>query len=63
MHRDNDKRDLALAVALDENEAMPVLKGWFYPGLMDGFEFVYPSQQARQIARAETVLIPVAQHG
>lgn len=63
MQRGNDKRDLAIAVALDETSAAPVMKGWFYPGLMDGFEFVYPHQQARQIARAETVVIPVAQHG
>ncbi len=63
MHRDSDKRDLALAVALDETSAAPVMKGWFYPGMMDGFEFVYPTAEERIIARAETVEIPVAVHG
>jgi hypothetical protein len=62
MQRNGDKRDLALAVALNEG-AMPVMKGWFYPGLMDGFEFVYPKEQARTIARAETVEISVAPRG
>jgi hypothetical protein len=62
--RGNDKRDLALAVVFDdENGGMPVMKGWFYPGRMDGFEFVYPKQQARLIARAEAVEIPVAPRG
>ena len=30
---------------------------------MDGYEFVYPKAQARSIARAETVEIPVAPRG
>jgi hypothetical protein len=61
--RGNDKRDLALAVVFDENGAMPVMKGWFYPGQMDGFQFVYPKEQRQLIARAETVVIPVAPRG
>jgi len=24
---------------------MPVMKGWFFPGLMDGYEFVYPAEE------------------
>jgi hypothetical protein len=63
MQRSNDKRNLALELALNENGAVPAMKGWFYPGLMDGYEFVYPKEQARTIARAETVEIPVAPRG
>lgn len=62
MERNSDKLDLALAVAVNEG-AMPVMKGWFYPGLSDGFQFVYPKEQARTIARAETVEISVAPRG
>jgi hypothetical protein len=39
------------------------MKGWFYPGAVDGFEFLYPDSQARLIARAETVEVPVAPLG
>jgi len=63
MQRDSDKRDLALSVALNAEGAVPMMKGWFYPGSMDGFEFVYPKEQRRTIAQAETVLIPVAPRG
>jgi hypothetical protein len=61
--RGNEQSDLAIAVALNENGAMPVMKGWFFPGLMDGYEFVYPAEQSRTIARAETVVIPVSLRG
>jgi hypothetical protein len=63
MPRLSDNRDLALAVVLNESSSMPVMKGWFYPGLASGFEFVYPHQEERTIARAEAVEIPVAQQG
>ena len=63
MQRNSDKRDLALWVALNENGAMPAMKGWFFPGMMDGYQFRYPKEQARTIARAETVEIPVAPRG
>ena len=63
MQRNTEKRDLALAVVLDEHGTAPVMKGWFYPGSSDGFEFVYPKEQARTLARAETVVIPVAPRG
>jgi hypothetical protein len=61
--RNNENRDLALFVGLDERGAMPTMKGWFYPGERDGYEFVYPSDQARTIARLESVVIPVAPRG
>jgi len=61
--RNNDNRDLALFVALNENGAMPMMKGWFYPGDRDGYQFVYPMDQARTMARLESVEIPVAHRG
>jgi hypothetical protein len=61
--RNNDNRDLALFVALNENGAMPMMKGWFYPGDRDGYQFVYPMEQARTMARLESVEIPVAHRG
>ena len=63
MTRNSDKRDLALEVALGESGAMPAMKGWFYPGDRDGYQFVYPKDQRRLIAQAETVEIPVVQRG
>jgi hypothetical protein len=63
MKRENDRRNLALAVAVQGEGAVPVMKGWFYPGAVDGFEFLYPDSQARLIARAETVEVPVAPLG
>jgi hypothetical protein len=58
--RNNDNRDLALFVALNEKGEMPMMKGWFYPGDRDGYQFIYPMEQARTIARLESVEIPVA---
>jgi hypothetical protein len=63
MHRTDRPGDLTLKVALAENGAVPTVKGWFYPGSMDGHEFLYPKAQARAIANAETVDIPVAPRG
>ena len=42
---------------------MPMMRGWFYPGDRDGYAFVYPMDQARTIARLESVEIPVAPRG
>ena len=63
MKRDSDRRNLALVVAMHGEAAVPVMKGWFYPGLVDGFEFVYPNAQARMMASGETVEVPVAPLG
>ena len=63
MHRIDHAGDLTLKVALSEEGAAPAMKGWFYPGRSDGHEFLYPKEQARVIARAETVDIPVAPRG
>jgi len=61
--RNNDSRDLALSVALNEKGQMPMMKGWFYPGDRDGYVFIYPTGQARMIAGLESVEIPVAPRG
>ncbi len=61
--RKGGHRDLALYVALNESGGMPMMKGWFYPGDREGYEFVYPADQARTIARLESVEIPVAPRG
>ena len=62
MQRGDAHRDLAVGVAMEENGAMPVMKGWFYPALTSGYAFL-PKDQAQTIARAETVVIPVAPRG
>ena len=63
MQRQNDKRDLSLVAAFDAEGASPMMKGWFYPGAVDGFQFVYPKAQRDVIARAETVEIAVTERG
>jgi len=63
MQRDNDKRDLSLVAAFNAEGSTPLMKGWFYPGASDGFQFVYPKAQRETIARAETVEIAVTQRG
>ena len=35
----------------------PALKAWFYPGSTYGHQFVYPEEQARQIAAREKTLV------
>jgi hypothetical protein len=36
----------------------PAIKAWFYPGTVYGHEFVYPDEQARQIAqRTKTIVL------
>jgi hypothetical protein len=63
MHRTDRTGDLTLKVALSEGGAAPTMKGWFYPGTMDGHEFLYPKEQRRAMANAETVDIPVTPRG
>ena len=61
--RTSDKRNLAMWVAFNESGAMPVMKGWFYPGTKDGFEFIYPAAQQRTLARAELAEVDVTPRG
>jgi hypothetical protein len=63
MQRTSEKRNLAMWVALNENGAVPVMKGWFYPGMNSGFEFIYPPAQRRALARAELAEIDVSPLG
>jgi len=60
MHRTTPS-DLKLTVAMPEG-SVPVMKGWIYPGT-EGHEFIYPKDQARAMANAETVDIPVSPRG
>jgi hypothetical protein len=61
--RSSDRRNLSLWVAFGEKGAVPTMKGWFFPAMMDGYQFVYPPAQARMIARAETAEIAVTPRG
>ena len=64
MVRNNDEHGLALEVAMPGSSSVPMLKGWMYPGLGGGREFIYTKgDDARLIAHAETVEIPVANRG
>jgi len=62
MQRTDETRGLELKVAMAE-KAMPAMKGWFYPGSANGHEFIYPKAEARALANAETVNIPVSPRG
>ena len=44
--------DTAITLAEPENE-YPVLVKWFYPGRLDGHEFVYRKRQEQEIAHAK----------
>jgi hypothetical protein len=61
--RTSDKRNLAMWVAINENGAVPVMKGWFYPGTNSGFEFLYPPAQQRMLSSAELAEIDVTPRG
>ena len=64
MVRNNDSQGLALEVAMPGSSSVPMLKGWMYPGAGGGREFIYTKgDDARLIAHAETVEIPVADRG
>jgi hypothetical protein len=64
MHR-VDPSGGPLVVAINETAegTMPAMKGWFYPGSMDGHEFLYPKSQARLLDRSETVNLRVSPRG
>src|SRR4051812_4809747 len=58
--RNTDDHGLALEVAMPGTTDIPMLKGWLYPGLGGGREFMYQKADSRLIAHAEVVEIPVA---
>ena len=44
--------DTAITLAEPESGKPPLLVKWFYPGLLTGYEFVYPNEQEHEIAQA-----------
>jgi hypothetical protein len=52
--------DTVLRFSPTDTGAPPAIKAWFYPGSLYGHEFVYPAEQARQIAeRSKTVVLAI----
>ena len=52
--------DVVLQFNPTERNAAPAIKAWFFPGSEYGHEFVYPEEQARQIAqRTKTVVLAI----
>jgi hypothetical protein len=44
--------DITVTLAEQQSGNPPLLVKWFYPGRMTGHEFVYPKEQAHEIAQA-----------
>ena len=60
MKRTDSKGDVVLKFNPTDAGSPPALKGWFYPGSLYGHEFIYPDDQARQIAqRTKTIVLSV----
>ena len=56
--RTDAKGETVLKLNPTETGAPAAIKAWFYPGTLYGHEFVYPEQQARDIAqRTKTVVL------
>ena len=52
--------DIVVQFNPTEAGAPPAVKSWFFPGERTGHEFIYPEQQARQIAeRTKTIVLGV----
>jgi hypothetical protein len=52
------KGDVVLKFNPTDTETPPALKAWFYPGTVYGHEFIYPEEQAKQIAeRTKTIVL------
>jgi hypothetical protein len=57
LKRQDARGDIVLKVNPTES-GTPALKGWFYPGSVYGHQFVYPDEQAKQIAeRTRTIVL------
>lgn len=57
MKRQDTRGDVVLKINPTES-GTPALKGWFYPGSVYGHQFVYPDEQAKQIAeRTRTIVL------
>src|SRR4051812_31630618 len=50
MKRVTTTNDIVIKFQPTERGSAPAVKGWFYPGRLYGHEFIYPEDQARQIA-------------
>lgn len=57
MRRTSATNDIVLKFEPTERGSAPALKGWFYPGRVYGHEFVYPDDEARQIAERSRTLV------
>jgi hypothetical protein len=56
--RSEPKGDITLALAhTSGKDTPPAIVAWFYPGELTGHEFVYPDEQARQIASQSKTLV------
>lgn len=62
MKRPKASNDIVLKFAPTSGGEAPALKGFFYPGRLYGHEFIYPDDQARQIA-ARTKTLVLASEG
>ena len=60
MKRTDSKGDVVLKFNPTDAGSPPAIKGWFYPGSLYGHEFIYPDDQAKQIAqRTKTIVLSV----
>jgi hypothetical protein len=60
MKRPEPKGDVVLKFSSTDTSAPPAIKAWFYPGSVYGHEFIYPEDQAKQIAqRTKTIVLSV----
>jgi hypothetical protein len=58
MKRASAAKDVIVQFSPTDQGAPPAIRGWFYPGSRYGHEFIYPDQQAKQIAeRTKTVVL------
>jgi hypothetical protein len=64
LKRIDSKGDIVLRFNPTEAGAPPALKAWFYPGSIYGHQFIYPDEQAKQIAsRTKTVVLAIDEPG
>ncbi|MEZ5284705.1 MAG: hypothetical protein R2712_07840 [Vicinamibacterales bacterium] len=62
--RANPKGEIVLQFTPTEAGSPPAIRGWFYPASIYGHQFIYPADQARQIAnRTKTVVLSTDQQG
>lgn len=58
--RPDPKGDVVVKFNPTDAGSPPALKAWFYPGSTYGHEFIYPEEQAREIAdRTKTIVLSI----